>query len=508
MFKFKLLALLAFLCSFQAFASQQQFDPRFLYDGMVYSNLFKSRVMEEDTYADVLIREGLRPQSETNNAHIVLNLEDLPLAQDQYMPLPQQDGMALLDNIHLAQVRVLTSQDLDDALVAEFRKMKARAMGKTLLRPGFLMLSQFSVFGAGIWALNSLMPGTMALGIGIAGFVIIEITQRNLDTAINSFWHLKISPIGDPLESLEAKYAAKKRFLSKQLQEKVERVFQDARKDDQTGSKKDFLDRVLKLPVKSKKPMLDKQGLLRLLSGYKDDKGKSIAEPIMLACVNHLARFTERAGSNDIPKWILYLEGPPGVGKTRLVKGLAKLMGLSLVKHNLTNSRLESTPDQPGTLFTGTSSAEERNHVAFFDEADRVLNQDGSERLNLTLPLLEPSTESTFDAYMGEEMDISHTFTILAGNHKLKDTAQLDRCLVVHVLEIDQVEKSLGINQNMLPLLTKSEVPEMNLEFANCSPELRMMIDLAIWKDNEGGFRQIQKQLQALINKERFNRLP
>jgi hypothetical protein len=506
MFKFRIFASLALLCSAQTFASQQQFDPRFLYEGMVYSNLFKSQIMEEDTYADVLIREGLRPQPEPNNGFVVVDLEDLPLDPQRYMPLAQQDGMALLDNIPVA--RVYTSQDLDDALVAEFRRNKTRAMAKTLLRPGFLMLSQFSVFGLGIWALNTLMPNTMALGIGIAGFVIIEITQRNLDTAINAFWHLKISPLGDPLESLEAKYAAKKRFLSKPLQEKIERVFQDARKDDQTGSKKDFLDRVLKLPVKSKKPIIDKVGLLRLLSGYKDEKGQSIAEPIMLACVNHLARFTERAGPNDIPKWILYLEGPPGVGKTRLIKGLAKLMGLSLVKHNLTNSRLESTPNEPGTLFTGTASAEERNHVAFFDEADRVLNQEGSKQLNLTLPLLEPSNESIFDAYIGQDMDTSHMFTILAGNHNIKDRAQLDRCLVVHVLEVDREEKALGINQSMLPLLTKSEVSEMNLQLANCSPALRQMIDLAIWKDKDGGFRPIQKQLQALINKERLNRLP
>lgn len=380
-------------------------------------------------------------------------------------------------------------------------------MAKTLLRPGFLMLSQFSVFGAGIWALNTLMPGTMALGIGIAGFVIIEITQRNLDTAINAFWHLKLSPLGDPLEGLEAKYAAKKRFLSKQLQERIERVFQDARKDDQTGSKKDFLERVLRLPVKSKKPVINKAGLLRLLNGYRDEKGHPVAEPIMLACINHLARFTERAGPNDIPKCILCLEGPPGLGKTRLIKGLAKNMGLSLVKHNLSNPRLESTPEAPGTLFTGITSAEERNHVSFFDEADRVLNQEGSERLNLTLPLLEPSTESLFDAYIGEENDISHTFTIMAGNNKIKDRAQLDRCLVVYVEAIDPAEKALGIQENMLPLLTKSEVPEMDIDLATSSPALRSMIDLAIWKDDGVGFRQIQKQLQAMINKERLNKL-
>ena len=149
----------------------------------------------------------------------------------------------------------------------------------------------------------------------------------------------------------------------------------------------------------------------------------------------------------------------------------------------------------------------ERNAVLFLDEYDRVANAEGQNKQNMLLSLIEPSTESLRDDYIGQEFDISHYFRIIAGNHELKDKATLDRCIVVHVDKVDPRMKSSSIRTKMMPLIMDSDDPRLLLPLLNLSKETLDLINRAIEQDKDAGFRKIQQTLQIILNKERLRKL-
>ncbi len=490
-------------------ASQNMnFDTKFLFEGMDYTKLYdQARVLTDPAFAPALEREGLLTQDKPKSLASVMveNSEEERVIDMSVALLEEVDSQNNI--LEPLLERALTSNDLDSALTADFRKSKRRAMLKTILRPLFLMTGELGVFGGGIAALNAAAPGTMSFAIGIAGFVLLEVFSRNMSLCFNTIWYLAITPIGDPLTGLEDIYAAKKRFFPTQLQLKIERGFQDARKDDHTGSKKDYLDKVLKLPVKSKKPKFDKRALQKACAGLRDKDGNYIAELIMVAIVNHMARYTERAGPNASPNMILYLKGPPSLGKTNLVQALARLMGLSLIALQVSDEHFKSTASTPGSLFQGITSKAERNAVLYFNEFDRVANEQGSKHLNTLLPVVDPSVLYLRDDFVGEDFDISHYFRIADGNGELIDKALLARCLVINVEQIDPETKLDGIHNTMLPLLMRSEDQTLNLSSARLSSATVELIERALKEDTGVGFREIQKTLQILLNKERLGKL-
>ncbi|MBP6985217.1 MAG: AAA family ATPase [Alphaproteobacteria bacterium] len=506
---FKSLVVGSLLLISPSMASQNMnFDTKFLFEGMDYTKLYdQSRVLSDPTFAPSLEKEGLMKHIEQKTLSSVLidNSEEEKIIDMSMALLEEVDTHSNI--LEPLLEGVLTSNDLDTALTADFRKSKKRAMLKTILRPMFLMTGELSVFGGGIAALNAAAPGTMSFAIGIAGFVLLEVFSRNMSLCFNTIWYLFITPIGDPLTGLEDVYAAKKRFFPTQLQLKIERGFQDARKDDQTGSKKDYLDKVLKLPVKSKKPKFDIRALQKACAGFKDRDGKDVAELIMVAIVNHMARYTEKAGPNPSPNMILYLQGPPGLGKTNLVQGLARLMGLSLIALQVSDEHFKSTSSAPGSLFQGITSKAERNCVLYLNEFDRVANEEGSKHLNTLLPFVDPSALYLRDDFVGEEFDISHYFRIGDGNHELKDKALLDRCIVVNVEQLDSDMRLDGIHNKMLPLLMRSEDQRLNLDLSKISQSTVDLIERALNEDKGVGFREIQKTLQIILNKERLGKL-
>lgn len=495
------------------YASQiPSFDTKFLFEGMDYKKLYKSNVMAEPRFKEVLSKEGLlRDVSKAADSSANKNNDDddndAGVSENLELPVLGAEHSRSDTVISVAQGQSLTSQDLDDALSKEFREKKRRAMIRSLGRPLLMLLSDLSILSSGTATLSNFNNNGLGFGLGIAVWVIIEKFLFNTNIAVQTAWYLWLTPIGDPLQDLEDKYAQKKRFFSAQMQERVERLFQDARKDDTTGSKKEQLDRILKIPVKSKRPKFDRDGIANLLKGYKDSKGESITESVMLAAVNHMARFTERAGHNPSPNMILYFQSKPGLGKTRMIRELLKLMGLPLIELQLNDERFKSTATEPGTFLQGITSVDYRNCGLFLDEFDRVANSDDESKLNMLLPFLDPSAETMFDAYIGETLGISHFFRIAAGNSLPKDKALLDRCIVIDIQEVERSIKIKGIHQDMLPLLLKSADPQLDLDLKSLSENARQAIESAIANDNEPGFRGVQKSLQILINRERLKKM-
>lgn len=460
---------------------------KFLFEGLDYKKLYVQKaIMEAPQNQPILEKEGLESLINNRNTY-------------------KEEELPILSHSRIEESFGTESDSLDQQLSEDFITKKNSAMRKALARPLFVASSEVLCFGLGIYFMSLLPSGGAGFGVGIAGIIFLDILARNLSQGLNIAWYLYLSPLGDPLHDLEIKYAKKKRFLGESLQEKIERTFQDARKDDAMGTKKEKLDRYLSLPVRSKRPNVDIEYLTQLAHGYFDKENKAIAEPILQAVVGHMSNYSERASANKNTKTILYLEGEPGVGKTRLVEFIANSLNLSLLKLQVDSDKFKSTADSPGMLLQAMLNAEHRNAVLFLDEIDRVANKEGTPILNTILPFLDPDSKTFFDDYMGAPLDISHYFIILAGNHELKDQALVNRCNVIKIDHIDEKVIYNSILNTMLPKLCHSEDPNMNLDPSLFKSQIKELIEKSS-EIGDKGFRYIQRQLQSMINLARIEK--
>jgi ATP-dependent Lon protease len=291
------------------------------------------------------------------------------------------------------------------------------------------------------------------------------------------------------------------------LHNEIERTFQDARRDDQTGSKKMRLQNLLKWPVSQRKPRLNIHRLEAILVDYEDDQGQSLTEPILAACIQHLCRFSKRHNRTAAPKTILSLEGPPGIGKTELMKQLAKELDLPLIKVQLNDPRLMGSASEPGTLFQALTSVAERNAILFLDEADRVLNSNNEEVKNFSLPFLDPDAQSIFDPYSGQPFPIGDYFTALASNHAYTDAALCNRLTIIKMGPVRQNIKARVFMENIQPRLLHSDVAAMNLSWDELSPQARGQIQTLMEQDRDPGYRTITQEVLGILNKERLAKL-
>lgn len=482
-----------------ASASQQPFDTKFLFETILYDKLFakQQKVLELPKFQAILEAEGILTGQTTDKMRSVAE------GKEEERPLIQ--GLRDLE-------KGLNSTELDEALVKDFRHHKRRAMLKTLGRPLFLMVAECTLFGVGMQILSRI-PNGGSFGAGIAGFVLFDSLKINMSLFFQILWYLKCTPVGDPLENLEDKYAMRRRFFTPAFRSEIERRFQDARKDDTGGTKKEYLARVLSLPVQSKPPIFSAKDVTEMLKGYRNENGEEVDMPVVLAVLQHLARFTKKSGVNTIPKLILYLEGPAGMGKTNLVQLLAKSMDLPLIRLQLSDPRFKSTATAPGTLLQGLLSCPHRNGILFLDEFDRVANKgndtesEQSEQMNEILPFTDPAATTYFDPYVGADVDISHYMLVLSGNFPLKGLALRNRCLVVPLKQIQTEQKIEGINKTILPVLMKSDYPNLTLEYEGLTPDVVNHILRAITDDKDPGFRSIQRDLLLILNKVRLGKL-
>ncbi|MFC1841718.1 AAA family ATPase [Candidatus Dependentiae bacterium] len=364
-----------------------------------------------------------------------------------------------------------SSEILDKALVENYQGKKTyamkRALVKTLLSCG-IKLSTFAI----VWRID---PGM--LGKGIMAPKLFQIIQKSAKKFYKAGWSIFISPLADQLEEHEKNYAKRKRFLSEALQKKIEGQFCVARKSDHAiESVEDFANIALNLPLKSKKlkPLSESEKEVNeLLEGY----DRETAEIIKLKLFNHYNRFSNKAGPLESPKSVLFLIGPPAVGKTHTIQELADLMGAKLIKlTDLENVQsIIGSEKKPGSFLSaicdlGTPTP--RNAIILIDEIDHVVNKENSSSLKLFLPLLDPATKYFKSPYLKTKIDISHFCFVLCGNSALKNEALKSRVTKINYKDLKKVVQK-KIIYKMLSKKIKENIPLMNeidklIEASNC----------------------------------------
>jgi MoxR-like ATPase len=213
----------------------------------------------------------------------------------------------------------------------------------------------------------------------------------------------------------------------------------------------------------------------------------------------------------------LLLVGPPGIGKTSLIKqGIAKALdwpfqfislGGDSDATTFTGHQLVYEGSHCGKIVNSLVAAKSMSMVLMFDELDKIsTTAKGEEIQNLLIHLTDPTQNSDFeDKYLaGIPLDLSQSMFVFSANDINKiDRVLLDRFVVVELKGYGAKEKLEIAERFLLP----EALREVNLaEKVGISKEVVQHI-LDTYAKEEAGVRELKRCMTQIAQKLNMLRL-
>ncbi|MFL8888791.1 endopeptidase La [Helcococcus kunzii] len=212
--------------------------------------------------------------------------------------------------------------------------------------------------------------------------------------------------------------------------------------------------------------------------------------------------------NSNVKGSILCLVGPPGVGKTSIVKSVAESMNREYISMRLGGLSDESEirghrktyiGAMPGRIITSLQRAKTMNPVFLFDELDKISTSYRADPASAMLEVLDPNQNSEFlDRYIEIPVDLSQVmFVTTANDVSTIPSALLDRMEIIYVSGYTEVDKLAIAKKYLLP----KQIKENGLKSSQLTVSDAALQIIIKNYTRESGVRNLERQIAKLCRK-------
>lgn len=223
-------------------------------------------------------------------------------------------------------------------------------------------------------------------------------------------------------------------------------------------------------------------------------------------------RFVEmlavRERTDNIKGQIICLVGPPGVGKTSIVRSIAEAMGRKYIRlalggvndeAEIRGHRKTYIGSMPGRIVNALSQAKTMNPIVLLDEIDKLGTSYKGDPASALLEVLDPEQNNTFrDNYLEFPIDLSKVLFITTANDAAAIPSPLyDRMEIIELSSYTPEEKVLIAKNHLIKKQMKLHCLGGNhVRFSDKA--IRFIID---GYTREAGVRRLEQVISSLLRK-------
>lgn len=312
--------------------------------------------------------------------------------------------------------------------------------------------------------------------------------------------------LGDDADEL-AEYAERLQkkampdYAREKAKKELNKMSKMAASSPESAVSRGYLDLLLELPwSESDQTKIDLDFARKVL-----DEDHYGLEKVKARIVEYLAVHSLK---DDMKAPILCFVGPPGVGKTSIVRSIARAAGRKFVTVSLGGVRDEAEirghrrtyiGSLPGRIITGVRDAEVNNPVFLLDEIDKMSADFRGDPSSALLEVLDANQNEKFkDHYLEVPFDLSKVMFITTANSvETIDPPLLDRMEVIELSGYTYNEKLHIARRYLLP--KQCEQNGVNEKMISVTDEAIVRIIQRYTR--ESGVRNLEREIAAVVRK-------